>query len=301
MGGVASPRRYTEDSLALRAGLISQVLDTLKAVGPTRFESIVIDVASSDPCWLRILTLGVLYKPMGGSIVLRVPADVHPRLERPMLKKRQSTPMSQQSLASVLFPSYRRRVLGLLLLRPDETFHGREIARRTGLPAGTVTRELRRLADVGLLERESRGNQVLYRANRACPVFEEEASILRKTTGLADELARALAPLSDRIRVAFVFGSMAQGTQQQGSDIDVIVIGPVDFGSVVDALYPMQKRLGREINPKVFPAAEWSAKIRAGNPFTTDVLRKPKVFLLGDEHELGSLGRQKSRSRRAGR
>lgn len=90
------------------------------------------------------------------------------------------------SLASVLLPEYRRRVLGLLLLRPEEALHGREIARRTGLPAGTVTRELTKLAEVGLLQRERRGNQQVYRANTRSPVFSELAGILRKQRNLSD-------------------------------------------------------------------------------------------------------------------
>jgi predicted nucleotidyltransferase len=216
-------------------------------------------------------------------------------------KKQQSMQMSQQSLATVLMPGYRRSVLGLLFLRPDESFHGREIARRTGFPAGTIMRELRKLADVGLLQRESRGNQVLYRANRASPVFEEVAGILRKTSGMGDELAKALGPLAGNVRVAFVFGSMASGNQQEGSDIDVLVIGEADFGSVVDVLHPVQKRLGREINPKVFSVREWNAQVKSGNAFTADVLRKPKLFLVGDKDELARLGRKESRARQAKR
>jgi predicted nucleotidyltransferase len=216
-----------------------------------------------------------------------------------MQKRRQSARIMQQSLAAVLLPGYRRSVLGLLFLRPDETFHGREVARRTGLPAGTVIRELRRLADVGLLEREARGNQVAYRANRKSPVFEEVAGILRKTAGFADEIKRALAPVCHDIRVAFVFGSMASGTQLEGSDIDVIVVGGVDFGAVVDTLHPLQQLLGREINPKVFAVSEWNAKVKAKSAFTTDVMRKPKIFLVGNEDELRGLGRKEYRSRRA--
>jgi predicted nucleotidyltransferase len=216
-------------------------------------------------------------------------------------KRAQSLPIMQQSLAALLFPGYRRRVLGLLFLRPEEALHGRDIGRRTGLSSGALTRELKRLVDVGLLERESRGNQVLYRANRASPVFEEIAAILRKTSGMADELARTLVPLEDKIRVALVFGSMAKGSQEAGSDIDVLVIGDADFGSVVDALYPAQKSLGREINPKVFSAREWNAKVKAKSAFTTDVLRKPKVFLVGDEDELAGLGGAKPRSNRTSR
>ena len=125
----------------------------------------------------------------------------------------------QRSLSSLLFPGYRRRVLGLLLLHPEEALHGREIARRTDLPSGTITRELSRLAEAGLLNRESRGNQVLYSANRACPIFEELASILRKTSGLAEVLAESLSTAKGSIAVAFVYGSMARGTQVAGSDI----------------------------------------------------------------------------------
>lgn len=193
-----------------------------------------------------------------------------------------------QSLASVLLPEYRRRVLGLLLLRPDEALHGREIARRTGLAAGTVTRELTKLAEVGLLRREKRGNQQVYSADKTCPVFTELASMLRKTSGLADVLVQALAPAAPQISVAFVFGSVAQARETGGSDIDLMVIGDVDFGQTVALIYPAQADLGREVNPKVFTADEFSQKA-ATEPFLRDVLSKPKIFLIGSEHELAEL------------
>lgn len=207
--------------------------------------------------------------------------------------KQQSMHFMHQSLAAVLLPGYRRRVLGLLFLRPDESFHGREIARRTGLPAGTLTRELRRLADVGLLNKEKRGNQVLYSANRACPVFEEVAGIIRKTSGMADVLAQALAPLSGQIRVAFVFGSIARGAEQAGSDIDLLLVGSVDFGAVIDALYPVQQQLGREINSKLFTERQWKAKLAERNAFAMEVMKQPKIFVIGSDHELGKPGRSK--------
>jgi len=95
-------------------------------------------------------------------------------------------PNMHQSMSALLFPRYRRRVLSLLLLRPEEALHGREIARRTGLPPGTLTRELKRLAEAGLLNQEKRGNQVLYSANCGSSIYTELAAILRKTCGLAE-------------------------------------------------------------------------------------------------------------------
>ena len=193
-----------------------------------------------------------------------------------------------QSLPSLLFPEYRRRVLGLLLLRPDEALHGREIARRTGLPAGTITRELGKLAQAGLLKREKRGNQQIYSADTSAPIFSELASILRKTSGLADVLAQALTPAANQLQVAFVFGSVAQRRETGGSDIDVMLIGDLGFRQAVELLHPTQSVLGRDVNPKVFTADEFIAKVPT-EPFLADVLAKPKLFLIGNAHVLEEL------------
>jgi predicted nucleotidyltransferase len=208
-----------------------------------------------------------------------------------MQKRRQLMQIMHHNLSAVLFPGYRRRVLGMLLLHPEDALHGREIARRTGLPAGTLTRELKRLAGVGLLNCDRRGNQLVYSANRKSPIFEELAGILRKTSGLADVVAEALEPVADRIEVAFIFGSVARAAETQGSDVDVLIIGSVDFGAVIDALHLAQQRLAREINPKVFSNHEWKMKLRVPDPFVSDVLSKKKIFLIGDEHGLAELGR----------
>jgi predicted nucleotidyltransferase len=196
-----------------------------------------------------------------------------------------------QSLPSLLFPEYRRRILGLLLLRPDDALHGREIARRTGLPAGTITRELGKLAEVGLLKREKRGNQQLYSADTTGPIYTELASILRKTSGLADVLVQALAPAAHKLKVAFVFGSIAQGRETAGSDIDVMLIGDLGFRQAVELLYPTQAALGREVNPKLFATDEFIAKLPV-EPFLADVLAKPKLFLIGNAHDLEELAGQ---------
>lgn len=200
-----------------------------------------------------------------------------------------------QSPADILFGSYRRRVLGLLLLHPEQSYHVREIARVTDTTAGTLHKELSKLADAGILSKERRGNQLVYQANRACPIFEELASIVRKTSGLAEVIARALEPLAPKVKVAFVFGSMARATESAHSDVDVMLIGDAGFGEVLQLLYPVQTELGREINPKVFTVDEWTSKAAAGDVFVRDVLSKPKLFLIGGSDELGELGGEKPR------
>lgn len=189
--------------------------------------------------------------------------------------------------ADLLFSAYRRKVLALLLLRPDDALHVREIARLTGVPVGSLHRELRTLTAAGLLAREPVGNQVRYRANRACPIYPELAEIFRKTIGLADLVRDTLRPLGERVLVAFVFGSMADGSAQASSDVDLFVVGDATYADVVERLLPLRERLGREINPVVMTRAELAAQRAGRERFIQHVLAAPKMFLKGTESDFG--------------
>ena len=187
------------------------------------------------------------------------------------------------STSDLLFPNqYRRKVLGLLLMRPDQQIHLRELARVIGAAPGTLKKELDALCEAGLLRAERVGNQVRFCANTAHPVFPELQALIRKTIGLVDALRLSLAPLAGRIDAAFVFGSMASGTESAGSDIDLMVVGDAGFAEIVDATYAAQATLGREINPKVMSASEWQTKKAERNAFLQDVLNKPRIMLIGD-------------------
>ncbi len=182
------------------------------------------------------------------------------------------------SLATLLFSDYRRKVLGLLLLHPQERYHLREIARRTGTLPGTLTRELSQLTEAGVLLREPIGNQHLYSANLQCPIYSELAGILRKISGICEVLADALFPLAGRIEVAFVFGSMAGGS--------------ASFAELLPLLYPVQQQLGREINPKVFTAQEWRELLVSQSAFARELQGKPRLYCIGTEAGLRQLTEQ---------
>ena len=188
-----------------------------------------------------------------------------------------------------MFSPYRRQVLARLFLRPDEQFHVRELERMTGISAGSLHRELKAMAESGLLLREKVGNQVLYRVDADCPIYEELAAIFRKTMGMASLLQNALTGLAERIEVAFVFGSMASGRQNAGSDIDVCVLGDVSLLDVVTALSPVQETLRRELNPVVMTAERFSELAKRQDRFVTRMLSEPMVIVMADENELAKL------------
>jgi uncharacterized protein len=182
---------------------------------------------------------------------------------------------ARQDLANLLFGAYRHRVLSLLFLRPGDRFHVRMIARLTGVPAGSLHRELRQLADTGLLVALRSGNQVLYSANESSPVFRELAAVLDKTAGTPPTLhehaaeytvdppagslvipgSKELAAICRRykIRKMSLFGSAARGELRADSDVDLLVEfkpkqGPSLWGLVdmQDALSPLFR--GRQVH-----------------------------------------------------
>lgn len=193
------------------------------------------------------------------------------------------------SLSSILFSDYRSRVLGLLLLHPERTYYLREIARITGTVPGTLKRELDKLLEVGLITVKKVGNQNHYRANQDCPVYVDLANVLRKTSGINDVIMNAILPLSENLQNVFIYGSMASGKENVKSDIDLMLIGDINYKEVVQLLHPLQEQLGREINPKILSVKEWSKLIKDNGAFIQDVMNKPKLFIIGNEVELRSL------------
>jgi len=197
------------------------------------------------------------------------------------------------NLSSALFGKTRRALLSLLYSHADESFYLRQLARLTGLGLGSVQREIERLHKAGIIRRMGRGRQIYYQANPECPVYTELKSLVVKTAGVGDVLRTALAPLADRIQLAFIYGSLARGGERRGSDVDVMVIGDVTFAEVVSALSKVQDTLAREINPAVYPPPEFRSKIIAGHHFLNSLMKETKVFLIGDERELARVAKKR--------
>lgn len=193
------------------------------------------------------------------------------------------------SLTDALFTATQRRVLGCLFGEPGRSYTVSELIKTTGAGSGAVQREIARLSGSGLLSVEQAGNQKRYRANPEAPIHDELVAIVRKTFGLAIPLREALAPLSDRIRAAFVYGSMAKGNDTAGSDIDLMIVSDtLAYPDVMAALHPLIERIGREINPTLYTRAELRKRIDAGNSFTARVFAQPRIWLIGSDDALAA-------------
>lgn len=195
----------------------------------------------------------------------------------------------REPLGEALFGKVRRSVLGLLYGQTEGPLHVSEIVRRVGAGRGAVQRELTNLAAAGLLVRSDRGNLTLYEANADCPIYAELRALMVKTAGVLAVLQEALQPLSEAIAVAFVYGSVAAGTQTANSDVDLLVVGDVSFGQVVACLGPAQGQLGREVNPTVYQREEFGRELAAQTHFLRAVMTGPRFYVLGGDDELSRL------------
>jgi len=193
-------------------------------------------------------------------------------------------------LSDTLFGRTRGAVLSVLYGHIGEAFYLRQLARLTNITLGAVQRELRQLVDAGLVSRKTVGMQIFYTANQESPVFAEIKSLIIKTVGMHDVLLAALAPLRKKIIVAFVYGSVAQSSESTRSDVDLMIVGTVDFGDVVEKIAEAQRILNREINPTVYSVKEFRKKLREN--FLMTVLAGKKLFIIGDENVLAELGQK---------
>lgn len=193
----------------------------------------------------------------------------------------------EMGIADALFSPVQQRVLALLFGQPERRFQSAELIRLARSGVGAVHRQLARLEEAGLVTVTRTGNQKHYQARRDSPIFGELHSLVVKTVAVAEPLRRALASLAGSIRAAFVYGSLAKGTERAGSDIDLLIVSDaLQYPDVFEALQEAETVLGRKVNPTVMTAAQWRAKHSQADSFVSRIARQPRVFLFGSEDDL---------------
>ncbi len=185
-----------------------------------------------------------------------------------------------------LFPKTRQAILGAMLIDPARSWYLSDLARHLGVTPSSLQRELHSLARGGILRRSADGNRVYFRTDPDCPFLSELRGIILKTVGLGNVLQECLDPLRDRIRVAFVYGSMARSEERSASDVDLMVIGSVGLSQIAPVLKKAEISLGRAVNPSVYSAEEVVKKLSAGHHFLETILKGEKIYIQGDQSDL---------------
>lgn len=189
-------------------------------------------------------------------------------------------------MLDALFPETRQAVLGTFLLRPERRWYLRDLAQHLHVRPSSLQRELASLTEAGILRREPDGNRVYYQAEPSFPLLPELQSLFVKTVGLTDKVRATLLPFLDEAEFAFIYGSVARGERVSQSDVDVMIIGSVRLTDLALPLRELEHALQVPVNVTLYTRDEWIEKLRRGHHFLLTVMRGPKIFLKGTEHEL---------------
>jgi predicted nucleotidyltransferase len=192
-----------------------------------------------------------------------------------------------ETAASILFGKTRQAVLAALFTVAGERAYLRELARRTGIGPGPLQFELSRLVAADLVTRSKDGNRVVYQANTAHPVFRELRGLVLKTCGLPEQIRSALRPLDNDISLALVFGSVAKGTSQGKSDVDLLVVGSAKLETLLAMLEPVERQLDRGISVRLFKPTEFKKRREERDRFLSGVLAGPTIPVIGAVDDAG--------------
>lgn len=193
------------------------------------------------------------------------------------------------SIATALFSESQARLYRWLFGEPSRSFHLSELRRLTGLGSASLQRELRKLAEAGLVNSDYVGNQRRFQANSQSPIFDELVAITRKTLGVEPLLRDALLPLHPHIQAAWIYGSVAKGTDSARSDIDLMLVGDgLTLGEVLERLTSLEAEMGRKINPTCYTPGEFNRRRGEPDSFVNRVLAQPILPLIGSPDDIAA-------------
>ena len=179
----------------------------------------------------------------------------------------------------------RQDLLTLFFTNPSKRYYLRELQRMLGYSAGSIRRELLRFQKDNLFTTQKVGNLLYYRLNTNHPLFKELKSIVSKTVGVEGSLRKGISSIK-KIKTAFIYGSFASKKQKADSDIDLMIIGNPDVSSLNEKISGLEKKLEREINITTYTQDEYKNKRKVKSGFVMDLLKNPKIMLVGSEDDL---------------
>jgi predicted nucleotidyltransferase len=182
----------------------------------------------------------------------------------------------------------RIELLSAFFLHPEKSVYIRELERITGEDYKNISTELRNLESIGLLTSSKSGNLKYFHVNPGFLIYSELKSIFFKVRGAPALLKQVFSDDRD-IEYAFIYGSLAGGTENDRSDIDLMVVGEMSLEDLLKRLREPEKLLGRDINPSLFQIQEIKQRMKDQDPFIGRLIAEPKIMLMGNEDDLRRL------------
>ena len=184
------------------------------------------------------------------------------------------------SAADFLFTPSVQKVLELMFADPERSFTLNELLAQAGGGRGGGQRQIEKLLAAGVFEEGPRhARQRSIKVNTDFFLYSELRGIVLKSFGLAEPLRAVLAPFKNQIEEAFVFGSVAKGSDTHKSDIDLIVVGDASLMPLTDAILQASNSLGRPVHLSLYGPDEWS-RLKQVDPVLAQISEASKIRIL---------------------
>ena len=192
-------------------------------------------------------------------------------------------------LQQILGSHARAEILKILFTPEHKKVHLREISRKASLSAPVLQRELRQLAELGLISAEKDGNRVNFSANTSHQLYPVLCDLVLKTEGAVSLLEQAFA--GSAAEFVFIFGSVAKGTATAASDIDLFVIGNCGLREITRRIHSVAPQIGQEVNPYAISRDDFIRRLHENDHFLREIINSPKIFLKGTEDEFDAMAK----------
>lgn len=179
----------------------------------------------------------------------------------------------------------RVKLLTEFLKNPTSLLYIRQLTRLVGEEINAVRRELLHLTACGILHSEKRGNRIYYSFNKQYLFHKELLSMVGKSTGLGQAIAKA-APKLGKLRFAMIAGRFLRAMPRAKDTVDLLIVGDIILPQLADLIRETEAKLEREINYTVMTEAELQYRKTHNDPFINRILEGSRVMIIGDEEDL---------------
>ncbi len=217
-----------------------------------------------------------------GANILALPIYVIPS---PVMDRKwvlgPDAPLASETGAALFGSRTLAWALAHLTLHPDAEMSISDLARRLGTDYESTHRAVGRLLAAGLLHRRRMGREVVVCLPRARPELPPLRAVCLQAVSLGPALERARRALGEEaVADAFVFGSIAAGTDTAESDLDVMVLGESSLVDVAPFLRGLRDVLARDLQPLCRSLRHMRERLAEGSGFYRAVVTGPRIPLL---------------------
>jgi hypothetical protein len=183
------------------------------------------------------------------------------------------------ALVTIFGGKTKARILETLLTHPSESFHLRGLAQAAGTDSGNTSKLLKLLVESGLVLAAPDRHSTRYSINSGSPLVAP----LRQLVACAGSLMVDMREVANTLSAAYVgvYGSVASGTDDGNSDVDVLVVGKLSVVAAQTAFKSVARKHGKAINVVAVTARDLTQRLSEGGAFWASVAEGKKIDLKG--------------------